>query len=379
MGAGKKSEILAIGMAVMVLALGGCGKPVAKKGPPPAPRVVTTMPEEREVLEYEDLPGRIDPIQEVEIKARVTGYLNKVGFQEGTEVKKGDLLFSIDPREYQAEVDSANAALQQSQAKYLQSQSDFERAKQLSKSTVIAKQELETQGTAVLEAAAGVRSAQAALAKAQLNLEYTEVRAPIDGKISSTNITVGNLVAVGDTLTSIVQQSPVYVYFEAPERAVLRWDKAVKAASGQGLTARVQAHVGLLNEEGFPREAKVDFSDNELNAGTGTLRLRAVLENDDRRVRVGLYARVRVSLDKPRPSLLVPERAVGVDQGQRFVYIVNSENKIEYRKVTVGQIFDGLLSITEGLKPDDRVVTEGLLALRPGLVVQPEAKVVSAQ
>lgn len=380
MGRGKKrSEILAVGLVAGMLALAGCGKQEAKKGAPPAPRVVTMVPEEREVLEYEDLPGRIEAIEEVEIKARVTGYLNAVEFKEGTEVKKGDLLFAIDPREYQAEVDSANAALQQAQAKYLQTQSDFERAKQLSKSTVIAKQELETQGTAVLEAAAGVRAAQAALAKAQLNLDYTQIRAPIDGKISNTRITVGNLIAAGDTLTSIVQQSPVYVYFEAPERAVLRWDKAMKDASGQGLAARVQAHVGLLNETGFPREAKVDFSDNELNAGTGTLRLRAILNNDDRRVRIGLYARVRVSLDKPRKSLLVPERAVGVDQGQRFVYVVNNENKIEYRKVAVGQIYDGMLSVTEGLKPEDRVVTEGLLALRPGLVVQPEEKVASAK
>jgi multidrug efflux system membrane fusion protein len=376
MFAGKK--ILLVGWTLGVVVFAGCGKPEARKGPPPPPRVVTVLPEEREVLEYEDLPGRIDAIEDVEIKARVTGYLNKVEFKEGSEVKKGDLLFSIDPREYQAEVDSANAALQQAQAKYLQEQSDLERAKQLSKSTVIAKQELESQGTEVLEAAAGVRAAQAALAKAQLNLEYTQIRAPIDGKISSTAVTVGNLVAAGDTLTSIVRQSPVYVYFEAPERAVLRWDKAVKDFSGQGLTCRVQAHVGLLNETGFPRAAKVDFSDNELNAGTGTLRLRGVLDNEDRRLRVGLYARVRVSLDQPRKTLLVPERAVGVDQGQRFVYVVNAENKVEYRKVAVGQIHDGMLSITDGLKPDDRVITEGLLALRPGLVVQPEAKVAAA-
>lgn len=359
------------------LGLAGCGKTDAKKGMPPPPKVVTVVPEEREVLEYEDLPGRIDAMDDVEIKARVTGYLNKVEFKEGTEVKKGDLLFSIDPREYQADVESANAALQQAQAKLAQAQSNYERAKQLSRSTVIARQELENQGTAVLDATAGVRAAQAALARAQLNLEYTEIRAPIDGKISRTNITEGNLVGVGDTLTSIVRQSPVYVYFEAPERAVLRWDKAVKDASGQGLTCRVQAHVGLLNENGFPREAKVDFSDNELNAGTGTLRLRAVLNNDDRLLRVGLYGRVRVSLDTPRKSLLVPERAVGVDQGQRFVYIVGQDNKVEYRKVTVGQIYDGLLAITEGLAPGDRVITEGLLALRPGLTVAPEARVAS--
>jgi RND family efflux transporter MFP subunit len=362
-------------MAAALLA--GCG-PAARPVPASVPKVVVATPEQRAVLEYEDLPGRIDAVEDVEVKARVNGYLDTVEFKEGTEVKKGDLLFTIDPREYQAEVESATASLQQAQAKLTQAQSDYERAKQLSKSTVIAKQELENQGTAVLEAAAGVRFAQAALARRQLNLEYTQIRAPIAGKISRTNITVGNLVAVGDTLTSIVSQSPVYVYFEAPERAVLRWDKAVKDLSGRKLTARIQAHVGLLNEEGFPREGKVDFSDNELNAGTGTLRLRAVLDNEDRRLRVGLYARVRISLDQPRPSLLVPERAVGVDQGQRFVYVVDKDNKVEYRKVAVGQIYGRMLSITEGLAPEDRVVTEGLLALRPGITVAPETKIAAA-
>lgn len=371
---GTKSVYLFFGViGALALVLSGCGQGGSKKGAPPAPKVIVATPEKREVLEYEDLPGRVEAIEKVEIKARVTGYLNKVEFKEGAEVKKGDLLFSVDPREYQAEVDSATAALQQAQAKYVQAQSDYERAKQLSKSTVIAKQELETQGTAVLEAAGGVRAAQAALAKAQLNLEYTQIHAPISGKISNTNLTEGNLIAVGDTLTSIVSQSPVYVYFDAPERAILRWDKEVKDGGfGQTLTPHLRAEVGLLNEEGFPREGKVDFADNELNASTGTLQMRAVLDNPDRRLRVGLYGRVRISLDLPRKSLLVPERAVGVDQGQRFVYVVDNDNKTEYRKVTVGQIYDGKLSVIEGLKPDDRVVTEGLLALRPGIAVQPE-------
>ena len=368
---GKKLEILF--SLALVLAVSACGPSGKKQGAPPPPRVTVAMPQEKEVREYEDLPGRVDAIEKVEIKARVAGYLNKVNFKDGAEVKKGDLLYSIDPREYQADVDSATAALQQAQAKYAQSQSDYERAKQLSKSTVIAKQELETQGTAVLEAAGGVRAAQAALARAQLNLEYTEIRAPINGKIGATNLTEGNFIEVGDALASIVSQSPVYVYFEAPERAILRWDKAVKSQSPDAsLTSRLRAQVGLLNEEGFPQEGKVNFSDNELNAGTGTLQMRAVLDNADRRLRVGLYARVRLSLDLPHKSLLVPERAVGVDQGQRFVYTVNAENKIEYRKVTTGQIYGGMLAITDGLQPDDRVVVEGLLALRPGLTVQPE-------
>lgn len=357
----------------MGIALSGCGggKTAAK---PPTPSVVVKTPEQKEVLEYEELPGRVDAIEDVEVKARVTGYLNTINFTEGAEVKKGDLLYTIDPREYQADQESAAAALEQAKAKLAQAKSDYDRATQLSKNTVIAKQELETRGTAVVDAAAGVRAAEASLARAQLNVEYTEIRAPITGKISRTNVTAGNLVADGDTLTTIVSQDPVYVYFEAPERVVLRWDKAVKDATGDALTDQMRAEVGLLNEDGFPREGRVDFADNELNTGTGTLGLRAVMDNKDRQLRVGLYARVRVSLNHPYKTLLVPERAVGVDQGQRFVYVVDKDDKVEYRKVTTGQIYGRSLSILDGLQPTDRVVTEGLLSLRPGMTVQPEAK-----
>lgn len=185
-------------------------------------------------------------------------------------------------------------------------------------------------------------------------------------------MTAGNLVEEGDSLTTIVSQAPVFVYFDAPERVVLRWDKAVKDAAREGLTARAKIAAGLLNEEGFPREGRVDFSDNELNVGTGTLRMRAVFPNEDRAMRVGLYTRVRLSLEKPAKALLVPERAVGMDQGQRFVYVVGGDNKAEYRRVTVGQLYEGQRAVQEGLQPGERVVVEGLLNVRPGLVVQPE-------
>lgn len=348
--------------------LASCSRPAGKTAPPPL-KVAVVQPEKRSVLEYEDLPGRIDAIESVDVKARVTGYLTKIHFKEGTEVKKGDQLYTIDPREYQAEADAAAAAWQQADAKLSQTKSDYTRAQQLSRSTVIAKQELETRGSDVLQAEAQVRSAQANWNRAKLNLEFTDVRAPIDGKISRTRITEGNLVADGDTLTTVIKQDPVYVYLEAPERVILRWDKLVKDASQTGLTKRVKIAVGLLNEDGFPREGQVDFTDNELNTGTGTLQLRAILPNPDRSLRVGLYARARLSLDQPRDTLLVPERAVGIDQGQRFVYVVGKDNKVEYRKVTVGQIYDGKLAVREGINPDDRVIIEGLQMLRPGQVV----------
>lgn len=323
-------------------------------------------------MEYQELPGRVAAIDHVVVKARVTGYLNKVHFQEGAEVREGDLLYTIDPREYQAEFAAAEAAFQQSQAELAQAHSDYQRSMQLSTQRVIAAQETEKQGTAALAAEAATRSAQARVAKAKLDWEYTEIRAPISGKISRTSVTEGNLVANGDTLTTIVSQDPVYVYFDAPERVVLRWDKAVGDKARSGLTERARAFVGLLNEEGFPRGGTVDFSDNEVSAGTGTLKMRAVVPNDDRRLRIGMFARVRLTLDQPRKTLLVPERAVGVDQGQRFTYVVNGDNKVEYRKVSIGQVYDGKLAILEGLQPDDRVITEGLQLLRPGQAVQPE-------
>ena len=367
-----ESRVVLGGMAVaMALALAGCGRQAEHPTSAP-PKVTVTEPEQRAVLEYEELPGRVAAIDHVVVKARVTGYLNKVHFQEGAEVREGDLLYTIDPREYQAAFASAEAALQQSQAETAQAHSDYQRSMQLSTQKVIAAQETEKQGTVALAAEAGTRSAQARVAKTKLDLEYTEIRSPVSGKISRTSVTEGNLVANGDTLTTIVSQDPVYVYFDAPERVVLRWDKAVGDEARRGLTARARAFVGLLNEEGFPREGTVDFSDNEVSAGTGTLKMRAVVPNDDRRLRIGMFARVRLTLDQPRPTLLVPERAVGVDQGQRFTYVVNGDNKVEYRKVLIGQVHDGKLAILEGLQPDDRVITEGLQLLRPGQVVQPE-------
>jgi RND family efflux transporter MFP subunit len=365
------SRFLNAGLAALVLGLAGCGKPL-QKAEPESPTVTVTAPEERAVLEYEDLPGRVAAIEDVEVKARVTGFLKKVHFQEGNEVSEGDLLYTIDPREYQADLDSSAAALQQAQAQLAQEKSDYARSKQLSTQKVIAAQEAEKQGTAVLAAEAAVRAAQARLDRAKLDLEWTEIRAPISGKISRTSVTEGNLIANGNTLTTIVSQDPVYVYFDAPERVVLRWDKVSSDQAGGGLTARAKAFVGLLNEEGFPREGRVDFSDNELSQGTGTLKMRAVVPNDDRRLRVGMFARVRLTLDQPRGTLLIPERAVGIDQGQRFVYVVNDDNKLEYRRVSTGQVFEGKLAILEGIKPQDRVVTEGLQLLKPGQAVQPE-------
>lgn len=368
-GFGRMAVRMAAGMALLVFsACGEKGKPAGSAG---LPEVEVTKPVEREVYEYEILPGRIEAVDMVDIKARVNGSLEKVGFIEGSEVKAGDPLFEINPREYEARLEAAKAGLERAQAGLEQAESDFARARQLKESNAISQEEVEIRSTQVLDAKGSRRSAQAAVNTAELDLEYTRIISPIDGKISSLSVTRGNLISEGDTLTRIVRQSPVYVVFEVPERSVLRWDKAVRDAGGNRISESLSAEAGLLSEQGFPHEAKVDFVDNAIDPSTGTLRMRAVLENEDRAARVGLYARIRLSLKEPRTALLVPERAVGTDQGQRFVFLIDDENTVVYRKVVPGQMHDGMLSISEGLSPADRVITEGLLTLRAGIKVKP--------
>ncbi len=366
---GKAVRITAA--CTVFLALAACGKrdrPVAAAG---LPEVEVVNPVEKEVYEYEILPGRVEAVDDVEIKARVNGSLEKAGFVEGSEVKAGDPLFEINPREYIAMVESAKAALERTQAGVEQAESDFKRAKLLKSSNAISQEELENRSTQVLDAKGSQRAAQAELDNAELDLEYTKIASPIDGKISSLAVTRGNLISEGDTLTRVVRQAPVYVVFEVPERSILRWDKVVRAAGGKRISENVIAEVGLLSEEGFPHEAKVDFVDNAVNPATGTLRMRAVLENQDRSARVGLYARVRLSLKDAQKTLLIPERAVGTDQGQRFVFLIDGENTVSYRKVVPGQMHDGMLSISEGITTSDRVITEGLLTLKAGIRVKP--------
>ena len=364
-------KIKRIAACMAILALLGCGKQKKTNGPPPQTEVEIAQPVEKEVFEYEILPGRVEAIDEVEIKARVTGELEKVNFVEGAEVNAGDPLFEINPREFEARVESAKAGLERMQADRAQAESDFKRASRLKESNAISQEEFETRRTELLSSQGNLRSAQAALDNAELDLEYTKIVSPIDGKISSLVVTRGNLISVGDRLTTIVRQAPVYVVFEVPERSVLRWDKAIRESGGKRFSESVLAEIGLLSEEGFPHEGKVDFVDNSINPSTGTLRVRAVLENEDRSARVGIYARVRLSLKSPEKTLLIPERAVGTDQGQRFVYLLGEGDTVAYRKVVPGQMHDGMLSITEGLEPTDKVITEGLLILKAGMKVKP--------
>jgi len=353
------------------MALMACGKKGKASGPPPPPEVEVARPLNKDVFEYEILPGRVEAVDDVEIKARVNGKLEKVEFVEGAEIKAGDPLFEINPREYQARLEAAKAGLERMQATMEKAETDFKRASVLRTSNAISQEELESRQTLLLDSQGSLRAAQAALDNAKLDLEYTQITSPIDGNASSLVVTRGNLISIGDTLTTIVRQAPVYVTFEVPERSVLRWDRIVRENGGKGFSESAIAEVGLLSEEGYPHKAKVDFVDNAIKPATGTLRVRAILENKDRSARVGLYARVRLSLEKSVKTLLIPERAVSTDQGQRFVYVLNGDNTVSYRKVKTGQVHDGMLSIFEGLSENDQVVTEGLLTLKEGAKVNP--------
>jgi RND family efflux transporter MFP subunit len=337
--------------------------------------VFVTQPVTKEVTEFEDFTGRTEAVDSIEIRARVTGYLDKVHFKEGAEVKQGDLLFEIDPRPYQAELDRAEANVVQAQAHLTRLDSDFERAKGLIKNQAIGKEEFDRISGDRAEAAAALGVAQASRALAKLNLDYTKITAPITGRISRRYIDPGNLVKADDTvLTSVVSQDPIYAYFDVDERTVLRLRRLIQ--EGKIRSAReteVPVLLGLADEEGFSRHGTINFADNRVDPNTGTLRVRAIFPNAERILSAGLFVRIRLPVGTPHPALLIPEQALGTDQGQKFLYVVTPANEVEYRKVKIGPMSDGLRVIEDGLKAGERVIVNGLQRVRPG-VTKVEAK-----
>jgi multidrug efflux system membrane fusion protein len=359
--------------------LAGCGPsgqaqtaPAPGQMPPVAVKVAVPLP--KEVVEWDEYTGRIEAMETVEIRARVGGYLDRINFKDGDEVKKGDLLFVIDPRPYRAALDRAEAELERARARLELARNDLERGDKLRRGKAISEEEYDARSKGLREAAATVHSAEAAVRTARLDLEFTEVRAPIGGRIGRELITAGNLVAADQTvLTTIVTTDPVYVYLDADERAVLKYRRL--AASGQrtsARTARIPAELALIDETGFPHRGYIDYVDPRMDAGTGTLRARGVFPNPDDLLSPGFFARVRIPGGAPYPALLIPERAIGTDQGQKFVWIAKDDGAIEYRRIVPGARFDGLRAVREGLQATDPVVVEGLQKLRPGVKVKPE-------
>jgi membrane fusion protein, multidrug efflux system len=362
--------------AVICLQFVGCSKPAAKIQPL-SPAVSVAKPVDREVVEWDEYIGRLESPHTVEVRARVSGYLDAVHFKEGKLVNKGDLLMTIDQRPYKAEYDRAQAEYERSVSQAELAKNDAERAGRLIKTRAISDEEFDTRTKLYSSAQSTVKSARAAADLARLNLEFTEIRAPINGRIGRALVTEGNLVTSGISgtgatlLTTIVSLDPIYCYSDADERAVLKYRRL--SAEGRRVSARdaeIPAEMALADELGFPHKGRIDFVDNQIDPGTGTVRARGVFRNPDQTLTPGYFARLRVPGSGKYQALLIPDRAIGSDQGTKFVYVVNSERKVEYRSVISGPVIDGLRVIKEGLKPGENVIVEGLLRVRPGIAVE---------
>jgi RND family efflux transporter MFP subunit len=335
------------------------------------PEVGVVKPVIETVTEHAEFTGRTEASSQVDLRARATGYLLKVNFQEGAEVKQGAVLFEIDPRPCQAQFDQARAHINLSQAQLALAERTLARNEALKKQVPgsISEQDLDQSRAAVIEAKARIKAQEASLEIAKLNLDFTQVRAPISGRIGRRLIDPGNLVKSDETLLAvIVSRDPIYVYFDIGERTALRLSRL--AAEGKK-SEKVPALVGLATEEGFPHQGVVDFRDNRVDPQTGTLRVRAVLDNKDGRILPGMFVRVRLPLSEPYKALLIPAQAILSSAGERFVLLVNDKNVIEHRPVVLGQEVQGRRVVTKGLKPAERVVVQGLHRLRPGMVVEP--------
>jgi multidrug efflux system membrane fusion protein len=339
---------------------------------PQAMPVVATTVVPTEVTPWDEFSGRLEAVDRVDVRSRVAGAVQSVHFREGALVKAGDLLVTIDPAPYSAEADRANAQLLAAQARLDNASSELDRAQRLWEESAIAKRELDERVSARREAAANVSAAQAALQSAKLNLGYTQVRAPVSGRVGKLEITAGNLVAAGPgapVLTTLVSVNPIYASFDADEQVVTRALHALQGPPRRGIES---IPVQMDTEgAGAPLKGHLQLVDNQVNARSGTVRVRAVFENPDGRLMPGQFAQVRLGSIQPQEALLLSERAVGTDQSKRFVFVVDGQNKAVYREVTLGASVDGLRIVTSGLKPNERVVVNGLQRVRPGALLAP--------
>ncbi|MGB4498117.1 MAG: efflux RND transporter periplasmic adaptor subunit [Methylococcaceae bacterium] len=371
----KKFPIL---LTLFLLLLSGCDKPQNSSAtpvqlPPPA-KVKIAQPLNQKITEWDEFTGRIEAVNTVEVRARVSGYLEKVNFNAGATVKKGDLLFVIDSKPFKAQLSYATAELEQAKSKQELARNELARAENLLKAKAISIEEYDARNKGLRGAAAAVDASTAQVASAKLNLEFTEVRAPINGRISRELITAGNLVngSGGDAtkLATIVSTNPVYVTVDIDERAILNYRREAQK-QGRNLEG-TKVELALSDEQGFPHSGHVDYVAPTENPVTGTVSLRGVFTNADELLSPGFFARMRLRGGAPYEGLLLPDRAIGSDQANRIIWVMDSDKKVTQRKIIVGKKMGDLRVISEGLKADEWVVIEGLQKLRPDSVVEPE-------
>jgi membrane fusion protein, multidrug efflux system len=361
------------------VALSGCDKAASKEGgsgAPPAAPVSAAVVVQRDIVETREFSGRLEAVERVEIRPRVSGYITAVHFTPGSLVKKGQPLFTIDPRPYQAELAKAEADANSAAARAALAKVELERAERLLADRAIARREFDERAAAVKDLDAAARASRAAVDAARLNVNYTSITAPIDGRVSKAEITLGNLVDGNAVLTSVVSTDRVYASFDGDEDSYLRVRQ--QKHEGKDVTVRV----GLANEEGFPHEGKLEFVDNRLDPATGSVRMRATLANRDGLLVPGLFARVQLAAGGTKqttvPTLLIHDRAVGTDQDRKFVFVLGPDNKAEYRPVALGPAVDGLRVVRSGLKPGEKIVVSGLQRVRPGAPLAPSVVAMDA-
>ena len=364
----------ALGAVLLSAMLVGCDEGVAQNAVPQAPAVSAADVVVKSISQWDSFNGRIEAVESVQLRPRVSGYIDKVNYTDGQEVKKGEVLFTIDDRTYRAALEQAQATLARAKTQASLAQSEASRTDKLINTNLVSREEWEQRRSAAAQAQADIRAAQAAVDAAQLNLDFTKVTAPIDGRASRALITSGNLVTAGDSasvLTTLVSQKTVYVYFDVDESTYLHYQnlaRSVQGASSNHLALPVE--IGLVGEDGYPHQGKVDFLDNQLTPSTGTIRMRAILDNAQRQFTPGLFARVRLPGSAEFKATLIDDKAVLTDQDRKYVYIVDKEGKAQRRDITPGRLAAGLRIVQKGLNPGDKVIVDGLQKVfMPGMPV----------
>ncbi len=357
---------------ILLLAVLACqgAAALAQGGPPMAPPISAAPAVQRKLPLFDDFSARLEAAESVELRSRVAGTVLKVHFRDGQDVKRGELLFSIDARPFAAELARLQAQLAAAQNSEALSASELTRSRKLLEQKAVAQQEADLAEATARSAQAAVRVAQAAVASMQLNVDYAQIRSPIAGRVSRAAVTAGNLVSVGEpALTTVVAQDKVHAWFDMSEQAFLRARPRLLVNDGVKNGAGSTVSLGLANEAGFPHTGVIDFIDNRLNAATGSIRVRAVFDNRAGLFLPGLFARLRLSAGAAQDVVLTPERAIGTDQSKRFVYVVGADKQAQFREVKLGALVDGLRVIENGLKAGELVVVNGLQRVRPGAPV----------
>ena len=379
----QSCAVRAIISGLLVLTLVACNQKQDAQAPagPPPPAVSVAKPLEKEVIEWDEYTGRFDAVDTVEVRARISGFLNEVKFTDGAIVKKGDLLFVIDPRPFQRILDRGRAALQGARVQLEFAQKDLERARPLVASATISQQVFDQRTQAVRAAEANVLSAEASVRSAELDVEFTQIHSPIAGRISRKFVSEGNYLTGGSgsgtLLTTIVSIDPIYFYFDVSEADFLKYQRLGSAMMQPGARlSEVPAELGLQTDEGFPYKGKMSFIDNRIDPNTGSLRVRAVFDNPHRLFRPGLFAKIRLAGSGKYKAILLPDMAVAADQSSRFVFVAAPDGTVSAKPVTLGPTIDGLRVVRTGITANDWVIVNGVQRARTGIKVRPEKTVI---